>query len=45
MLGIYRTLHWPKNEIQEFKEDFTHNNEVVHGGFKPAEFTIEEWII
>ena len=33
-----------KNEIQEFKEDFIHNNEVIHGGFKLAEFTIEEWI-
>ena len=33
-----------KNEIQEFKEDFIHNNEVIHGGFNLAEFTIEEWI-
>ena len=33
-----------KNEIQEFKEDFIHNNEVIHGGFKLAEFTIEKWI-
>ena len=33
-----------KNEIQEFKVDFIHNNEVIHGGFKLAEFTIEEWI-
>ena len=31
-----------KNEIQEFKEDFIHNNEVIHGGFKLAEFAIEE---
>lgn len=23
-----------KNEIQEFKEEFIHNNEVIHGGFK-----------
>lgn len=33
-----------KNQIQEFKEDFIHNNEVIHGGFKLAEFTIEKWI-
>ena len=33
-----------KNEIQGFKEDFIHNNEVIHGGFNLAEFTIEEWI-
>ena len=33
-----------KNEIQEFKENFIHNNEVIHGGFNLAEFTIEEWI-
>ena len=33
-----------KNEIQEFKEDFIHNNEVIHGGFNLAEFTIAEWI-
>ena len=31
-----------KNQIQKFKEDFIHNNEVIHGGFKLAEFTIEE---
>lgn len=33
-----------KNEIQEFKDYFIHNNEVIHGGFKLAEFAIEEWI-
>ena len=33
-----------KNKIQEFKEDFIHNNEVIHGGFNLAEPTIEEWI-
>ena len=33
-----------KNEIQEFKEDFIHNNEVIHGGFNLAEFTVEECI-
>ena len=33
-----------KNEIQEFKVDFIHNNEVIHGGFNLVEFTIEEWI-
>ena len=33
-----------KYEIQEFKEDFIHNNEVIHGGFNLAEFTVEECI-
>ena len=33
-----------KNEIQEFKVDFIHNNEVIHGGFNLDEFSIEEWI-
>ena len=33
-----------KNEIQEFKKDFIHNNEVINEGFKLSEFAIEEWI-